>query len=378
MDLDQVTLPCTELDRSVRFYRALGLRQIVSNPPDYARFECPVGAATLSLHRVAQVPADHGVVVYFELEDLDERVRALEAQGLRFDSGPRDQPWLWREATLRDPDGNLLCLFRAGANRRSPPWRLPDEDVALRPVRVVGSPLSPYVRKVLVCLALKGLRYEIDPIVPFYGDDAFGRISPLRRIPVLIDDRVALPDSAVICEYLEDRHPSPPILPRDPADRARARWLEAFADTRMGDVFVWGLFDQRVIRRFVWGEPPDEERLRRTLEEDAPRVLDQLESWLPAEGHLFGPLGVADAAIAAPLRNAAFAGFTVDADRWPVTAAYVTRVLEHPAFAALRPFEELLLRTPIAKHRDALREAGAPVSAQTFAAPTPRRGVMRL
>jgi len=114
-------------------------------------------------------------------------------------------------------------------------------------VRIIGSYLSPYLRKVLVCLHAKGIPYEIDPIVPFMGDDRFSELSPLRRIPVLIDERVTLADSSVICQYLEDRYPEPPLYPRDVADRAGARWLEEFSDTRMGDVFGWRLFNQLVI-----------------------------------------------------------------------------------------------------------------------------------
>ena len=83
------------------------------------------------------------------------------------------------------------------------------------PLRVIGSYLSPYVRKVLVCLELKQLRYTIDPIVPFYGDDSFARLSPLRRVPVLIDGDLVLSDSTVICEYLDERHPTVPLLPSD-------------------------------------------------------------------------------------------------------------------------------------------------------------------
>ena len=127
------------------------------------------------------------------------------------------------------------------------------------PVRIIGSYVSPYVRKVLAVLLAKGIPYEIDPIVPFLADDRFTALSPLRRVPVLIDDRVTLSDSSVICQYLEDRHPEPALYPADVADRARARWLEEFADTRMGDVFIWRYFNQLVIRRFVWGEQPDHE-----------------------------------------------------------------------------------------------------------------------
>ncbi len=246
------------------------------------------------------------------------------------------------------------------------------------PVAVIGSYVSPYVRKVLVCLGLKGIAYEIDPIIPFFGSDAFTRISPLRRVPVLIDDRVTLCDSSVICEYLEERHPSPALLPAEPAQRAWARWLEEFADTRIGEVFIWRLFNERVIRPHVWGEATDDAVVRQTLEVEIPALLDYLEGELPrAGGYLFGEIGLADIALAAFFRNAAFARFSIDAARWPATAAFVARALEHPAFLALRPFEELQLRTPIARQRDALAAAGARLTAQSFGTPAPRRGVLR-
>jgi catechol 2,3-dioxygenase-like lactoylglutathione lyase family enzyme len=125
MDLNQVTLPSTDVGRSIAFFKRLGLRLIVEDLPKYARFELPSGQATLSVHRVERVVAHEGIIVYFECDDLDDRVAALKAQGLSFDQEPTDQPWLWREAYLRDPDDNVLCLYKAGANRRNPPWRLP-------------------------------------------------------------------------------------------------------------------------------------------------------------------------------------------------------------------------------------------------------------
>jgi glutathione S-transferase len=244
------------------------------------------------------------------------------------------------------------------------------------PVRIIGSYLSPYVRKVLVVLHEKGIPYGIDPIVPFFGDERFSALSPLRRIPVLIDDRVTLSDSSVICQYLEDRYPEPALYPADVALRARARWLEEFADTRMGDVFVWRYYGQLVIRRFVWGEEPDRALVERTLAEDVPQVLDYLESQAPEDGFLFGAPSIADVSIASMLRNAAFARFTIDVARWPRSAALVARVLALPAFRAVQPFEECTLRTPIAEVRDALRAAGAPILPETCGTATPRRGVM--
>lgn len=65
-----------------------------------------------------------GVVVYFECADLDSTVAALKEGGVVMDAEPQNQPWLWREAYLRDPDGNVICLFSAGPNRKNPPWRV--------------------------------------------------------------------------------------------------------------------------------------------------------------------------------------------------------------------------------------------------------------
>jgi glutathione S-transferase len=247
-----------------------------------------------------------------------------------------------------------------------------------QPVRIIGTYISPYVRKVLVFLDLKGVPYEIDPIIPFMGNDEFSKLSPVRRIPVLIDDRVTLADSTVICQYLEDRHPEPALYPLDVADRARARWLEEFADTRMGEVIIWKLFNQVAINPFVWGKPTDREVVEKTLAEDIPQVLDYLEEELPANGFLFGRLSIADIAIACFFRNAAFARFRVDSARWPIAAAAVERVLALESFAKLKPFEERLIRTPIGQHRAVLAEMGAPLTAESYATAAPRRGVLQI
>src|SRR5262249_19771170 len=155
----------------------------------------------------------------------------------------------------------------------------------------------------------------------------FSALSPLRRIPVLVDERVTIADSSVICQYLEDRYPEPAFYPTDVAARARARWLGEYADTRLGDVLIWRLLNPVGIRPHVWGEPTDAALVARTLAEDVPDVLGYLETQAPADGFFFGALSIADVAIASFFRNAAFARLTVDAARWPRTAALVARVL---------------------------------------------------
>jgi glutathione S-transferase len=245
-------------------------------------------------------------------------------------------------------------------------------------MKIVGSYVSPYVRKVLACLALKGLNYEIDPITPFFGNDEFGRLSPLRRIPVLIDSDLVLSDSSVICAWLDEAYPERPLLPASPADRARARWLEEYADTRLGDIFIWGLFYQKFVHPVLWGEPGDQARIEKTLSEDAPGALDYLEAQLPADGFLFGEIGLADITIASFFRNAAYVDFAVDPARWPRLAGFVDRTLAHPVLDDLLRFELAQIRTSPAGRRQALLDAGAPLCAETYGERAPRKGVMRL
>jgi len=247
-----------------------------------------------------------------------------------------------------------------------------------RPLTIIGSFVSPYVRKVLACINLKCLSYEVDPITPFFGSDEFERLSPLRRIPVLIDGDLSVSDSTVICEYLDEAYSGHALLPRDPKDRARARWLEEFADTRLGDIFIWGLFYQKIVHPMVWGEPGDQARIDRTLNEDAPAALDYLERQLPADGFLFGEIGLADIAIASFFRNAAYAGFEPDAARWPRTAGFVARTLAHPSIADLLPFEDVQRGAAIKGRRQALLDAGAPLTADSLGVREPRKGYMRL
>ena len=243
---------------------------------------------------------------------------------------------------------------------------------------LIGNYISPYVRKVLVCMELKGLEYTIDPIAPFVGNERFSQLSPLRRIPVLIDGDRVFNDSSVICQYLDERHPQPSLYPADIGDRAQARWIEEYCDTWLGDVVVWGMFFQKGVKRYLFGEEPDEAVVARARDEQLPVALDYLESLLPADSFLFGDLSVADIGIASFFRNAAFVRYAVDARRWPRVAALLERAWALPAFRKLAGLEEKSMRSPLAEQRQVLIGLGAPVSAETLGTSPPRRGMMRL
>ena len=242
---------------------------------------------------------------------------------------------------------------------------------------LVGNPVSPYARKALLALELKGIAYQIDPISPFFGDERFGEISPLRRIPVLIEDDFSLCDSSVILQYLEDTRPEPSLLPTDLRERARARWIEEWADTRLGDVVIWKLFNEAVIRPAFWGADRDVEKIAAIASTDLVEVLDWLERQVPEHGFLFGERPtVADVAVAPFFANLAWGRIPYDAGRWPRTFAWLARMEAETPLGHLNDVAGQLMRSLPPQHRELLPELGMAVAARTFGTDRPRRGPM--
>lgn len=124
MRLNHITLSVGDVARSAAFYARLGLTQIVAAYPDYARFQAPDGEATLSLQRVDRPSAEKSASIHFEVDDVDATVEELQRAGFTFALAPVDQPYLWREAILLDPDGHRIFIYHAGENRLDPPWRV--------------------------------------------------------------------------------------------------------------------------------------------------------------------------------------------------------------------------------------------------------------
>jgi catechol 2,3-dioxygenase-like lactoylglutathione lyase family enzyme len=124
MNLNQVTIPSIDVVRGIDFYKNLGLKLIVHTHDAYARFECPDGDSTFSIHKTTALPTGFGVVIYFEVADVSKTVSELIEKGIQIDELPKEQSWLWTEARLRDPDGNQIIIYKAGENRKNPPWRI--------------------------------------------------------------------------------------------------------------------------------------------------------------------------------------------------------------------------------------------------------------
>lgn len=198
-----------------------------------------------------------------------------------------------------------------------------------------GASISPYVRKTLAYVAEKGLEIESKPSSPFAPDPEFAAVSPFKRIPAFRDGDFTISDSTAIITYLEAKHPTPPLLPADPANRARTIWFEEFADTIligcMGKIF----FNRIVAPRFL-GQTGDQEAANKAASDELPPIIDYIERVIPASGYLVGDaLTLADIAVASPFVNLQHAGVEIDAARHPKTAKYVAAMHARPSFAPI-------------------------------------------
>jgi glutathione S-transferase len=201
-------------------------------------------------------------------------------------------------------------------------------------IKLYGANASPFVRKVMAVLAMKELPYEHVPSMPFSGDPELAKVSPLRKVPALIDGELNIADSKVICRYLERAYPEVPVYPIDLHQRARADWFEEYGGTVLAESAA-GIFFHRFMVPNVFKRPVDEAAVNKIIEEKLPPMLDYLEGQVPADGFIFGDLTVADLALASPFVNAGYARFTVDAARWSNVSALVERVKSHSAVAPL-------------------------------------------
>ncbi|GAA0653041.1 glutathione S-transferase N-terminal domain-containing protein [Brevundimonas lenta] len=244
------------------------------------------------------------------------------------------------------------------------------------PVTLIGSPVSPYVRKVLAVCAVKGVEVVLDPITPFMGDDDFAKLSPLRRIPVWIEGDLTLCDSSVIVQYIEETRSGPSLWPADPALRAKARFIEEFADTRLFDVLGWKLFFQLALKPRFFGGEADQALVEQARDTDLPAILDYLESITPETGFLFGDLSIADLSLAPAFLNAHVVQVDVDPARWPRVAAWLERVTTETPLGALNKMARTLMRTPIEHHRERLPQFGFAAAPRSWMGDAPRRGPM--
>ncbi|HTO58223.1 MAG TPA: glutathione S-transferase family protein [Pseudomonadales bacterium] len=197
-------------------------------------------------------------------------------------------------------------------------------------IKVHGHPLSPFVRKVLLALDAKGVAYENVVVMPNDQSPAFRAISPLGKIPVLQHDDFTIPDSSVICRYIERVFPDKPLYPADPKLEARVGWVEEYADTTVIQNCA-GLFQQRFLFPRMFNRPTDQAIVDDILANGMPPVLAYLESIAPESGYFVGnALSIADIAVTTCFLQAQYGDFAVDAKQYPKLGRYLAGAFASP------------------------------------------------
>lgn len=200
---------------------------------------------------------------------------------------------------------------------------------------VFGSTLSPYVRKVMVFGAEKGVALELKPAGMGRGGEDFAAASPFGKMPGFQDGDFRISDSTAIVTYLEARFPQPALIPASPEDRARTIWFDEFADTMMMGAGS-AIFGERFVRPRVLKQPGDAQAADRAEQELLPPLFDYLEGVVPEDGYLVGGgLTLADIAVASPLATLGCIGVTACEERYPRTAGWLKRILARPSFAGI-------------------------------------------
>lgn len=197
-------------------------------------------------------------------------------------------------------------------------------------IKLYGTPLSPFVRKAMLALEYKGLEYENEQTFPGDQSPEFRAISPLGKIPVLEHDGFTIPDTSVICRYLDRISPAKSLYPDDPQEEARACWLEEYADSRLVENCA-GIFQERLLKPKMMNQPTDEARLANILDNTLPECLTYVESVVPESGYLVGTsLSIADLAVVTCFIQAQYGDYEVDGDQYPKLRHYLDQAYAVP------------------------------------------------
>jgi glutathione S-transferase len=200
---------------------------------------------------------------------------------------------------------------------------------------VLGSAISPFVRKVLVCLHEKSVAFDHEDVNPFAPPDGWRKVSPLGRIPAFRHDDRVVNDSSVICRYIEQCEPTPALYPRDPYACARAEWFEEYMDSGLQPVAGNKVFLPRVLGPLLGRGEPDEAAVEKAIQDEVFPMLDYLETELTGDYFVGDALTIADVAMGSGFVNLRLAGVVPEADRHPKLRAFVQRMHARPSFAAV-------------------------------------------
>jgi glutathione S-transferase len=209
-------------------------------------------------------------------------------------------------------------------------------------------PLDAPSRKIRILLAEKGLEVQLKAEKVWERREAFLRLNPAGEVPVLLeDDGTTIAGQSVIVEYLEETHPEPPMLGRDPLDRAETRRLALWFDAKMAREVTDLLFEEKIMKRFLGTGQPDSSAIR-AAHANLGYHLDYIAWLCDRRRWLAGPdFSLADAAAAAQVSVVDYFG-SIAWEKHAETKDWYARVKSRPSMRAI--LADHVPGAPPAKH----------------------------
>ncbi|MBD8512303.1 glutathione S-transferase family protein [Photobacterium sp. WH77] len=197
-----------------------------------------------------------------------------------------------------------------------------------------GASISPFVRKIMLALSYKGLNYNLQPLNPYLEKELAHKRHPMGKVPVLEHDSLTVIDSTVIAHYLDDIYPVPPLYPGDAGERAKIRWLEEYADTRLSALLAGVLFYQKILRGQILEKDVDQDAIDDCIQHHLPPVLNYLEEQVPAEGYITTRFSMAEITLWSIFRSGWMAGLRLK-PYYPKLAMYLEGIEQEPWVSSL-------------------------------------------
>lgn len=206
-------------------------------------------------------------------------------------------------------------------------------------MQVFGGLISPFVRKVCLVAAQKGVPFQLVLANPGNAIPEFVAASPFGKIPAIQDGDYGLCDSSAIIAYLEAKHPANPVIPAEAEACGRTVWFDEFADTILACSMQKILFNRFVGPKFMKVE--GDEAAAREGEAELPRLFAYLEGVVPARGWLVGDsLTLADLSVASVLRSLRYVNWEPDPKSYPRLGAWYAKVRDTAAWQQIAAIED--------------------------------------
>ncbi|HJO95297.1 MAG TPA: glutathione S-transferase family protein [Victivallales bacterium] len=207
-----------------------------------------------------------------------------------------------------------------------------------------GVTLSPFVKKVYTVLKLKNIDFELNPVSPMEFPDNYEEIHPLKEIPAFIDEDIVIPDSSVICDYLENKYPDIGVYPRSIKKRAKALWLEEYSDTKLCELLAKGFLFEKFVKPNFLNIETDIDHVNDIIENELPPAMDYLEKNISGDFIFGDEITVADISIAAHFLNAEYIGFCIDIDKYPKLSSLLDNVCQTKGFIDCIELDKALMK----------------------------------